>query len=79
MQVFAVIFDSSYTMSRTKKGYALFERGGSVVPSRLDFEKRNGKWDSDGLDTGGGRQLLCGFHQEDVRRRQCTGEKDDFL
>ena len=44
MQVFAVIFDSSYTMSRTKKGYALFERGGSVVPSRLDFEKRNGKW-----------------------------------
>ena len=44
MQVFAVIFDSSYTMSHTKKGYALFERGGSVVPSRLDFEKRNGKW-----------------------------------
>lgn len=44
MQVFAVIFDSSYTMSRTKKGYALFERGGSVVPSGLDFEKRNGKW-----------------------------------
>lgn len=44
MQVFAVIFDSSYTMSRMKKGYALFERGGSVVPSRLDFEKRNGKW-----------------------------------
>lgn len=44
MQVFAVIFDSSYTMSRTKEGYALFERGGSVVPSRLDFEKRNGKW-----------------------------------
>ena len=44
MQAFAVIFDSSYTMSRTKEGYALFERGGSVVPSRLDFEKRNGKW-----------------------------------
>ena len=44
MQVFAVIFDSTYTMSRTKEGYALFERGGSVVPSRLDFEKRNGKW-----------------------------------
>lgn len=44
MQVFAVIFDSTYAMSRTKEGYALFERGGSVVPSRLDFEKRNGKW-----------------------------------
>lgn len=44
MQVFAVIFDSTYTMSRTKEGYALFERGGSVIPSRLDFEKRNGKW-----------------------------------
>ena len=38
MQVFAVIFDSSYTMSRTKEGYALFERGGSVVPSRLDLK-----------------------------------------
>ena len=44
MQVFAVIFDSTYAMSRTTEGYALFERGGSVVPSRLDFEKRNGKW-----------------------------------
>ena len=44
IQVFAVIFDSTYAMSRTKEGYALFERGGSVVPSRLDFEKRNGKW-----------------------------------
>lgn len=44
MQVFAVIFDSTYAMSRTKEGYALFERGGSVIPSRLDFEKRNGKW-----------------------------------
>lgn len=45
MSVFAVIFDNSYTMSRTKNGgYALFERGGSVIPSRLDFEKRGGKW-----------------------------------
>ncbi|MGN1230821.1 MAG: M56 family metallopeptidase, partial [Anaerotignum sp.] len=45
MSVFAVIFDNSYTRSRTKNGgYALFERGGSVIPSRLDFEKRGGKW-----------------------------------
>ncbi|MGN0134120.1 MAG: M56 family metallopeptidase, partial [Anaerotignum sp.] len=45
MSVFAVIFDNSYTMIRTKSGgYALFERGGSVIPSRLDFEKRGGKW-----------------------------------
>lgn len=45
MSVFAVIFDNTYTMSRTKSGgYALFERGGSVIPSRLDFEKRGGKW-----------------------------------
>lgn len=45
MSVFTVIFDNTYTMSRTKGGgYALFERGGSVIPSRLDFEKRGGKW-----------------------------------
>ncbi len=45
MSVFAVIFDNTYTRSRTKNGgYALFERGGSVIPSRLDFEKRGGKW-----------------------------------
>lgn len=45
MSVFAVIFENIYTMSRTKGGgYALFEQGGSVIPSRLDFEKRGGKW-----------------------------------
>lgn len=67
MQVFAVIFDSSYTMSRTKEGYALFERGGSLIPSRLDFEKRNGKWiltdrlqAEDGSYYGGSIKRMCG-------------------
>lgn len=45
MSVFAMILDASYAMSRTKNGgYAFFEHGGSMIPSRLDFEKRNGKW-----------------------------------
>ena len=45
MQVFAVIFDSSYTMSRTKKGYARHLSGAVLwCRGRLDFEKRNGKW-----------------------------------
>lgn len=45
MSVFAMILDETYTMSRTKNGgYALFEQGGSMIPCRLDFEKRNGKW-----------------------------------
>lgn len=67
MSVFAVIFDNSYTMSRIKGGgYALFERGGSVIPSRLDFEKRGGKWiltkwtqARDGSDYGDSIKEMC--------------------
>ena len=44
MQVFATIFQQDYVLTRTKKGYGFFERGGSVIPTRLDFEKQNGEW-----------------------------------
>ena len=44
MQVFVTIFEQDYVMTRTKKGYGFFERGGSVIPTRLDFEKQNGQW-----------------------------------
>ena len=44
MQVFTTIFQQDYVMTRTKKGYGFFERGGSVIPTRLDFEKQNGQW-----------------------------------
>ncbi|MBR3909662.1 MAG: DUF4825 domain-containing protein, partial [Anaerotignum sp.] len=44
MQVFTTIFEQSYVLTRTQKGYGFFERGGSVIPSRLDFEKQNGQW-----------------------------------
>ena len=44
MQVFATIMEQTYALSRTNTGYGFFERGGSVIPSRLDFKKQNGKW-----------------------------------
>lgn len=44
MQVFTTIFQQDYVMTRTKRGYGFFERGGSVIPTRLDFEKQNGQW-----------------------------------
>ena len=44
MQVFTTIFEQSYVLTRTQKGYGFFERGGSVIPTRLDFEKQNGQW-----------------------------------
>ncbi len=44
MQVFVTIFQQDYVLTRTKKGYGFFERGGSVIPSRLDFEKQNEDW-----------------------------------
>ena len=69
MQVFAVIFDSTYAMSRTKEGYALFERGGSVVPSRLDFEKRNGKWILTDWT-----QADDGSYYADSIKRMCDGD-----
>lgn len=69
MQVFAVIFDSTYAMSRTKEGYALFERGGSVVPSRLDFEKRNGKWILTEWT-----QAEDGSYYADSIKRMCDGD-----
>ena len=69
MQVFAVIFDSTYAMSHTKEGYALFERGGSVVPSRLDFEKRNGKWILTDWT-----QAEDGSYYADSIKRMCDGD-----
>ena len=44
MQVFATIMEQTYALSRTNTGYGFFERGGSVIPSRLDFKKQNGTW-----------------------------------
>ncbi len=44
MQIFATIFDEKYALTRTNTGYGFFERGGSLIPARLDFEKRNGEW-----------------------------------
>ena len=44
MQVFVTIFEQDYVLNRTPKGYGFFERGGSVIPTRLDFEKQNGEW-----------------------------------
>jgi len=44
LKVYAWIRDGIFAMSRTQKGYALIEQGGSSVPCRLDFEKRGGKW-----------------------------------
>ena len=44
MQVFVTIFEQDYVLNRTQKGYGFFERGGSVIPTRLDFEKQNGEW-----------------------------------
>ena len=44
MKVYTTIHEQTYAWSRTKKGYGLFERGGSSIPTRLDFRKENGKW-----------------------------------
>ena len=44
MQVFVTIFEQDYVLNRTPKGYGFFERDGSVIPTRLDFEKQNGEW-----------------------------------
>ncbi|WP_458407742.1 M56 family metallopeptidase [Anaerotignum sp.] len=44
MQIFATIFEQDFVMTRTNQGYGFFERGGSLIPTRLDFEKQNGKW-----------------------------------
>ncbi len=44
LKVYAWIRDGIFAMSRTQKGYALIEQGGSSGPCRLDFEKRGGKW-----------------------------------
>lgn len=67
MSVFAMILDETYTMSRTKNGgYGLFEQGGSMIPARLDFEKRGGKWvltkwtqARDGSDYGDSIKEMC--------------------
>ena len=44
IQVFVTIFEQNYAMTCTRKGYGFFERSGSVIPTRLDFEKQNDEW-----------------------------------
>ncbi len=45
LSVYAVIGRVNYSLVRTPKaGYQLIEGGGSHVPTRLDFEKKNGNW-----------------------------------
>ena len=44
MQVFVTINSSKFVLTRTRTGEGFFERGGSVIPTRLDFEKQNDEW-----------------------------------
>lgn len=44
LQVFAVIWQSDFALSNTNAGYGLFEQGGSVIPTRLDFQRRENRW-----------------------------------
>ena len=69
MQVFTTIFEQRYVLTRTNRGYGFFERGGSVIPTRLDFEKQNGKWvlqkwteAKDGSDYADSIEEMCKGH-----------------
>lgn len=68
MQVFATIFEQTYAQSRTKKGYGFFERGGSVIPTRLDFEKQNGKWVLQDWT-----EAMDGSYYDDSIKEMCKG------
>ena len=71
MQVFVTIFEQDFAMTRTKKGYAFFERGGSVIPTRLDFRKENGEWKlmnwvqaEDGSKYTDSIKQMCGIYRD---------------
>ena len=68
MQVFVTIFEQDFAMTRTKKGYAFFERGGSVIPTRLDFEKQNGQWVLQGWI-----EAMDGSYYDDSIKEMCKG------
>lgn len=70
LTVYATILEETYAVLHTKQGYSLMEQGGSVLPSRLDFEKRGGKWvltqwvtAKDGSQYGPSIQEMCGKEQ----------------
>lgn len=44
MEVFTTILTSHQTLTRTNQGYAIQMEGGSVIPTKLEFQKRNGAW-----------------------------------
>lgn len=44
MTVFTTIYESTYVRVRMQQGYGLFDRSGSITPTRLDFEKKKDKW-----------------------------------
>lgn len=67
LTVYATILEETYAVLHTKQGDSLLEQGGSVLPSRLDFEKRGGKWvltqwvtAKDGSQYGPSIQEMCG-------------------
>ena len=70
MKVYTTIHEQTYAWSRTKKGYGLFERGGSSIPTRLDFRKENGKWKlmnwvqaKDGSEYADSIKQMCGIYR----------------
>ncbi len=44
MKVYTRIYESTFVLTRTNEGYGLFKRGGSNIPTRLDFQKKDGEW-----------------------------------
>ena len=68
MQVFVTIFEQNFVLTRTKTGYGFFERGGSVIPTRLDFEKQYGKWVLQDWT-----EAMDGSDYDDSIREMCKG------
>ncbi len=71
MKVYTTIYEKTYAWSRTKKGYGLFERGGSSIPTRLDFRKENGEWKlmnwvqaKDGSEYADSIKQMCGIYRD---------------
>lgn len=71
MKVYTTIHEQTYAWSRTKKGYGLFERGGSSIPTRLDFRKENGEWKlmnwvqaKDGSEYADSIKQMCGIYRD---------------
>lgn len=86
LHVYATIDEESYALSRTKNGgYALFQEGGSSIPARLDFVKRDGKWvlikwmqPKDGSYYADSIKEMCGREKnvaDDMLNHQTEGKK----